>query len=61
MKNVILFEAGCEDFVREALGLKPLKEGEAPKWGYLNDQSQVKELEGLADCLAYDVSKRIEE
>lgn len=55
MKNLILFDANSEDFIREALGLEPLKPEEKPKWGYVKRDGEIKEIEGLVDLISYDV------
>lgn len=55
MKNLILFDADSEDFVREALGLEPLKLEEKPKWGYVKRDGEIKEVEGLVDLIKYDL------
>ena len=52
MKNLVLFDADCESFIREALGLTTMGEKDLGRWGYIKKEGEVK---GFVDIIEHVV------
>jgi hypothetical protein len=51
MKNVILFDSGSENFLRDCIGLDELKKDEKGKFAYYREDEVLVEVESWAELL----------